>query len=338
MSEFTPIQFKEDKLLLLDQRKLPLEETFVECKNLEDGYHGIKDMVVRGAPCIGFTAIFTLALWIKNTDEYSHELLIKAGEYLNKARPTAVNLKFEINQVITFLKDIKSKEYAFNKVVEYGNRQIKDSESNNRKMSNFVFEHLKKTSNKEKYNILTHCNTGFLACGSIGTALGVIQVMHEANAIDTVYADETRPYLQGARLTAYELNKLGVNHKVVVEGAASYLMKNKLIDAIVVGADRIAHNGDTANKVGTSNLAIIAKHYEIPFYVIAPTSSFDSSTKKGQDIEIEFRPENEILEYKEYRIAPHDSKALNPSFDITDSDLITGISNEKAIFHYPYSF
>lgn len=338
MSKFTPIQFINDQLQLLDQRKLPLEETFVTCESLEDGFNGIKDMVVRGAPCIGFTAIFTMALWIKNSEDYSFENLRKAGVYLNEARPTAVNLKFEIDQVLNLLKDVTDKETAYNKTIEYGHKQIEESEQNNRKMSEFVFEDLKSKNKKEKFNILTHCNTGFLACGSIGTALGVIQVMHEANAIDTVYADETRPYLQGSRLTAYELNKLGVNHKVVVEGAASYLMRNGLIDAIVVGADRIAQNGDTANKVGTSNLSIIANHYGIPFYVIAPRSSFDTASSTGDDIEIEFRPQNEILEYKEHRIAPNESSALNPSFDITDSKLISGISNETGIYHYPYSF
>lgn len=338
MSEFSPIQFKENKLYLLDQRELPLQETFVVCESLEDGYNSIKEMIVRGAPCIGLTAIFTMALWIKNTEDYNYDSLVKAGDFLNEARPTAVNLKFEIDQVFKLLEGIENQEDAFIKTIGYGKDQILKSESNNRKMSEQVFQDLKKRNKKNKYNILTHCNTGFLACGSIGTALGVIQVMHENNAIDTVYADETRPYLQGSRLTAYELEKLGIKHRVVVEGAASYLMRNGLIDAIVVGADRIAQNGDTANKIGTSNLSIIAKHYDIPFYVIAPTSSFDNKTPSGDKIEIELRPEEEILEYKDHRIAPVNSQALNPSFDITDSKLITGISNETGIYHYPYSF
>jgi methylthioribose-1-phosphate isomerase len=338
MNNFLPIQFKEDVLILLDQRKLPGEELFVECKDLNDTHHAIKDMVVRGAPCIGFTAIFGMALLFKELSQMNNELIQEKANYLVSARPTAVNLKFEVEQVIALVKDITDTSEAFVKTVEYGYLQIQNSERNNRTMSQFVFDDLKSRKPKEKYNILTHCNTGFLACGSIGTALGVIQVMHEKNAIECVYADETRPYLQGSRLTAYELDKLGVNHRVVVEGAASFLMRNKMIDAIVVGADRIANNGDTANKVGTSNLSIIAKNYGVPFYVIAPQSSFDTASSNGDEIDIELRPESEILCYKEHRIAPVNSKAYNPSFDITDASFITGISNEKSIYHYPYNF
>ena len=338
MSIIPPIQFKDDELILLDQRKLPNEEVLVKCKTLQEGYTAIKDMVVRGAPCIGFTGIFTLALWIKNNNEFNFTEFSSAASFLIEARPTAVNLKYEIDTVLSLLIGVKEKGKAYDLVVNYGHEQIIKSEKNNRIMSENVFKHLRELKPQDKYNILTHCNTGFLACGSIGTALGVIQVMHESNAINMVYADETRPYLQGSRLTAYELGKLGIKHKVVVEGCASYLMKNKLIDAIVVGADRIARNGDTANKIGTSNLSIIAKHYGIPFYVVAPTNSFDVKTNDGSTIEIELREEEEILNYKEYRIAPKTSQALNPSFDITDGSLITGISNENGIFHAPYDF
>lgn len=338
MSAFLPIQYKDDVLILLDQRKLPSDEVFVKCLSLEDTHHAIKDMVVRGAPCIGFTAIFGMALLFKTLKEMDAVKIKEQAAFLISARPTAVNLKFEVEQVLSLVKDIKTSEEAYQKTKIYGFLQIENSEKNNRTMAKFVFEDLKKRNSKEKYNVLTHCNTGFLACGSIGTALGVIQVMHESNAIDCVYADETRPYLQGSRLTAYELDKLGVEHRVVVEGAASFLMRNKMIDAIVVGADRIANNGDTANKVGTSNLAIIAQNYNVPFYVIAPQSSFDIESKSGEDIEIELRPESEILTYKEHRIAPKNSKAFNPSFDITDGKFITGISNEKAIYHFPFNF
>jgi methylthioribose-1-phosphate isomerase len=338
MSKFLPIQYKDDVLILLDQRKLPNDEVFVECVSLEDTHNSIKDMVVRGAPCIGFTAIFGMALLFKKLESMDDEKINQQADYLISARPTAVNLKFEVDQVLSLVKEIDDPQEAFNKTVDYGFLQIENSEKNNRAMANFVFEDLKKRNSKDKYNILTHCNTGFLACGSIGTALGVIQVMHEKDAIECVYADETRPYLQGSRLTAYELDKLGVEHRVVVEGAASFLMRNKMIDAIVVGADRIANNGDTANKVGTSNLAIIAQNYNVPFYVIAPQSSFDVESISGEDIDIELRPESEILTYKEHRIAPKNSKAYNPSFDITDGKFITGISNEKAIYHFPFNF
>ncbi len=329
---FSPIQFKDEKLILLDQRKLPNEEVFIEYNSIEEVHRGIKDMVVRGAPCIGFTAIFGMAIWIKHHSDFTLEQLSKAGNYLNSARPTAVNLRFEIDNVIEM---IKSEELtgaeAFDRVVKFGFHKIEQSEIENRKMAEFAEEDLAKIWGKSKFNILTHCNTGFLACGSVGTALGVVQNLHEKGKLENCWVDETRPYLQGSRLTAYELTKLNAPHKVVVEGAASFLMRNGMVDAIFTGADRIVANGDTANKVGTSNLSIIAAHYGIPFYIVAPSSSFDLETKTGADIEIELRPQDEILSYKEYRIAPKLTEAYNPSFDITDGKLITGIISEKGI-------
>ena len=330
-SKFIPIQYIDDKLLLLDQRKLPLEEIFLQYTTLEGGHDGIRDMVVRGAPCIGFTAIFSLALWLKDR-QFQLSEFENACDYLNAARPTAVNLAYEIGQVKKIVKKAKeNSEDAYSAVVNYGHEQIALSESQNRSMARFAEKDLDALLNKKKYNILTHCNTGFLACGSIGTALGVVQNLFEENKLEMTWVDETRPYLQGSRLTAYELSKLGAPHQVVVEGAASYLMSQGKVDAIFTGADRIAANGDTANKVGTSNLAIIAKHYGIPFYIVAPSSTFDMSLKSGDEIDIELRDPLEILEYKGLRIAPENSTAFNPSFDITRGELIEGIINENGI-------
>jgi methylthioribose-1-phosphate isomerase len=331
-TKFSPIQFKDGVLTLIDQRKLPLEETFLNYNDLEGGFSGIRDMVVRGAPCIGFTAIYTMALWIKNHKDFDLKYIQKAGDRLKQARPTAVNLNFEVDRVLALVETcLKDGTDPYETIVNFGNLQIEESEKKNRSMAECAEKDLDQTLGKSKYRILTHCNTGFLACGSIGTALGVVQNLGEQGKIERVWVDETRPYLQGARLTAYELVKLGIEHKIVVEGAASYLMKNKLVDAIFTGADRIVANGDTANKVGTSNLAILAKHYGIPFYIVAPSSSFDLSTENGEGIDIELRPEEEILCYKELRIAPNESQAFNPSFDITDGDLITGIISENGI-------
>src|SRR5688572_15296694 len=170
---------------------------------------------------------------------------------------------------------------------------------------------------------MTHCNTGFLACGSLGTALGVISHANSLGKVEHVYADETRPYLQGTRLTAFELSKENIPYSIVVEGAASYLMSHNKVDAIFVGADRIAANGDTANKVGTSTLAIVAKHYNIPFYVVAPVSSFDISIPDGFHIEIEMRAMNEITELRGIKLAPEGAQSVNPSFDVTDHQFIT---------------
>jgi methylthioribose-1-phosphate isomerase len=335
--KFSPIQFQNGTLTLIDQRKLPLEEIFIDYTDLEGGFSGIQDMVVRGAPCIGFTAIYTMALWINNHKDFSLEDIKKAGNKLKEARPTAVNLNFEIDRVIDLVKKCKDEgSDPYDAVVQFGDLQISESEVKNRSMAVHAENDLDKILGKDKYRILTHCNTGFLACGSIGTALGVVQNLGEKDKVERVWVDETRPYLQGARLTAYELVKLGIEHRVVVEGAASYLMKNKLVDAIFTGADRIVANGDTANKVGTSNLAILAKHYGIPFYIVAPSSSFDLSIDSGAGIDIELRPEEEILCYKDYRIAPNESRAFNPSFDITDGELITGIISENGIANGDY--
>ena len=336
-ANYLPIKYHNGILTLLDQRKLPLEEIFIDYNTIEGVHSGIKDMVVRGAPCIGFTAIFGMAIWLRSVAETNMNEASKAIDFLKSARPTAVNLAFELDRVFEIIKEnFSNHSLLISKVEAFGNLQIFESEKKNRAMAEFAEQDLMKKSSKDKYRILTHCNTGFLACGSIGTALGVVQNLAEKNKIDKVWVDETRPYLQGSRLTAYELVKLGVNHQIVVEGAASYLMRTGQVDAIFTGADRIVANGDTANKVGTSNLAIIAKHYNIPFYIVAPSSTFDLETKTGSNIEIELRDQNEILEYRESRIAPLESTAYNPSFDITDGKLITGIINENGIAHGDY--
>ena len=189
-------------------------------------------------------------------------------------------------------------------------------------------ELIKKVGDR-KWRLMTHCNTGFLACGSLGTALGVISYANQMNYVEHVIVDETRPYMQGTRLTAFELNKENIPYNIVVEGAASFLLSNNKVDAIFVGADRIAANGDTANKIGTSTLAIVAKYYNVPFYVVAPISSFDVNISDGSHIEIEMRPMAEVTEFKNIEISPKGARAINPSFDVTEYNLITGIICEK---------
>lgn len=328
---FQPIEFKDNgDVILLDQRELPLKEEFIVCSSLETIHAAIRDMVVRGAPCIGFTAILGLAIWLKN-NKYEKSLFLEACNFLETARPTAVNLSYEIQRVRRLVLESENKENCYELVKSFGLNQIKESELKNRKMANLASAHLKKLYGYKKLNVLTHCNTGFLACGSIGTALGVIQALGEEQRINNVWVDETRPYMQGSRLTSYELTKLKIPHKIVVEGAASYLMREKLVDAVFVGADRIVANGDTANKIGTSTLAVVAKYYNVPFFVVAPSSSFDLESKTGEQIEIELRAEDEILKWQGKEIAPLNAKALNPSFDITEGSLITGIINENGI-------
>jgi methylthioribose-1-phosphate isomerase len=333
IESYMPIRWENNFLKLLDQRLLPHEEIFVEVKSLQDCAAAIKDMVVRGAPCIGFTAIYGMALWVRNQTSLNLETCRKACDELISARPTAVNLAFEVNRCFELMRSSldnkESLEGIYHRLLEFGHQQIKESHDKNLMMAKTAVADLEQRLDKKIWNLMTHCNTGFLACGSLGTALGVISHAHSLGKVGHVFADETRPYLQGSRLTAFELKKENIPHSIVVEGAASYLLSQGKVDAIFVGADRIAANGDTANKVGTSTLAIVASFYKVPFFVVAPISSFDVSTKSGKDIEIEMRPMEEITEYKGHKIAPHGSLAINPSFDVTSCQHITGIICEK---------
>lgn len=331
-----PLIFENDHLKVLDQRKLPHEEIYINCHTLNECFDAIKSMAVRGAPCIGFTGIFGLALWLKN-NQYDPVLFKKASEYIISARPTAVNLEFEVLNTISYVEENICGDRFYLDVVKYAQDQILKLESDNLSMAHLAHKELKRIyPRKKSFNILTHCNTGFLACGCIGTALGVIEYLKEHNQIEKVWVDETRPYLQGSRLTAYELTKLGVDHEIIVEGAASLVMSQGLVDAIFVGADRIAANGDTANKIGTANLSIIAKYYKVPFFIVAPKSSFDVDISSGDEIEIELRPESEIKTLANYKISPVSSKAFNPSFDITKGENIVGIITQDKCLKSPY--
>lgn len=338
MSEtYKPIIWKDNTLFLLDQRLLPQTETFVEVKDLQGTALAIKDMIVRGAPCIGFTAIYGMALWVKGQTSLTVESCRKACDEMIAARPTAVNLSFEVNRCFEIMKSFvsegRSSTDLFNRLVEFGHQQINESEVKNTAMAKLGFEELMKRVGDRKWKLMTHCNTGFLACGSLGTALGVISYANRMGKVECVLADETRPYMQGTRLTAFELAKEKIPYSIVVEGAASYLLSHNKVDAIFVGADRIAANGDTANKVGTSTLAIVAKNYNIPFYVVAPVSSFDTSIPDGSHIEIEMRPVTEITELRGIQLAPNGATAINPSFDVTDHKFITGIICEKGFIN-----
>lgn len=334
-----PLKWHNHSLVLLDQRLLPLEEKQVACLSLEDTHIAIRDMVVRGAPAIGFTAIYGLALWLKDKKKFSHLEFTQAARFLKTARPTAVNLMFEVDRVLTdtlkLFKDGSPAELVYSHVVKDGTFHWNGLKEKNLSMAETALKELSNLYGERKLNLMTHCNTGVLACGVLGTALGVITHANSKSRIEMVYADETRPYMQGSRLTAYELSKEDIPHKIVVEGAASYILSNQKIDAIFVGADRIASNGDTANKIGTATLAVVANYYKVPFYVVAPLSSFDFNIESGSEIEIELRHEDEILKFRDQQVAPLKSHALNPSFDVTPSALITGIICEKGIVHRP---
>ncbi len=330
-----PLEWKDGNLHLLDQRALPLEEKIFVAKTLEDGHAAIKDMIVRGAPLIGFTALWTMVLWLSKENEVSLKTVEKSANFLKTARPTAVNLEFELDRTMVMAKKYEENNNNLDDFVDqlkaFSISEMEKLHHDNNTMAKIAEKDLIKRVGEKKYNIMTICNTGYLACGPMGTALGVIAHLHENGKILKAYPSETRPYLQGIRLTSYEMTKQGIPHDIVVEGSSSYLMKNNMIDAIYAGADRIAVNGDTANKIGTSTLSLVAKHYKVPFYIVAPLSSFDLECESGAGIPIELRDQDEILYCKGQRLAPEGATAFNPSFDITDAENITGIICEKGL-------
>jgi methylthioribose-1-phosphate isomerase len=330
-----PLIWENNVLKLIDQRKLPLTEVYVDVTNLEECFDSIKDMVVRGAPLIGFTALWGMVLDIKNNPSYKFDDIKKSADYLKSARPTAVNLAYEVDRAVKLAED--SLETYEQRLRVFAQDQMDLLFEHNLAMAKIAEKDLKEKFGDKKLRLMTLCNTGALACGPMGTALGVISHLASQGKIEMVYASETRPYLQGGRLTAYELCKEKIPHKITVEGAFSYILESNLVDAIFIGADRIVKNGDTANKIGSSTLAIVAKYYGVPFYVVAPTSSFDLNSSTGDEIEIELRPEEEILNALSSRIAPKESHALNPSFDVTRAKNITGIICEKGLISAPIS-
>jgi len=334
---YIPIRGDIDGFQFLDQRKLPLEEIYIEGKTLEDAFAAIKEMVVRGAPLIGFTAIAGLVLDLKCKKYQSLDEFKQACEYLKTARPTAVNLMYEVDmsykEVATFVTEKESWDGTAELLMQRLVDCMKKLEEDNLTMAKLAEKRLHEIYGDKKLNLMTLCNTGFLACGPMGTALGVISHMNSVGKVNHVYASETRPYMQGIRLSSWELMKENIKHDIVVEGAHSHLLKAGKVDAIFIGADRIVANGDTANKVGSSGLSIIAKHYGIPFFVVAPFSSFDMALGSGNKIEIEMRPQDEILFCKGIRLAPEGATAFNPSFDVTDHKLITSIFCEKGEVH-----
>lgn len=311
------IVYKDGRLLLLDQSLLPNQEVYIEPKCKEDYFTAIKTLQVRGAPAIGIFAAYAMALLDGDKAE------LKA--YLDSARPTAVNLSWATARMLKAYNDGKNlideaiaihnedKEMC-RKISEYGLSLLDDGDG-----------------------ILTHCNAGALATSSYGTGLGPLLLGKEKGYNFKVYTDETRPLLQGSRLTSYELEKAGIDVTLICDNMASIVMKQGKINAVLVGADRIAANGDTANKIGTSGAAILAKHYGIPFYVLAPYSTVDFSCKTGDDIVIEERDPDEIKNmWFEKPMALQQTKCFNPAFDVTDSALITAIITDKGIVRAPY--
>ena len=308
------LRWKADRLELLDQRKLPEETTYVTCRTAAETAHAIKDMVVRGAPAIGCAAAFGIALDAKRGAD-----LVAAEAILARSRPTAVNLFWALERMRGVADPEREALAIYNEDIvacrtmgAHGAGLIPDGS-----------------------RIMTHCNAGALATAGHGTALGVIRSARDSGKSVSVIANETRPYLQGARLTAWEMVEEKIPVTLIADNMAGHLMASGQVDLVIVGADRIAANGDAANKIGTYTLAVLAKRHGLPFYVAAPLSTFDASIPDGSHIPIEERPSEEVTGYRGLRWAPQGVSVRNPAFDVTPADLISAIITEKGVIERP---
>ena len=324
--------WRNDKLSLLDQRLLPDEEFYFEIGSLDEAADAISSMVVRGAPAIGVAAAYAIVLAARSRfaeDPQEWKVLIQDDlAKLAVARPTAVNLRWAIDRMRSFIQDLEdSPEEVLLAQAKAIHQEDIDA---NVKMGLMGAQYLEPQS-----QVLTHCNAGALATGGYGTALGVVRAGYRAGKIRNVYADETRPWLQGARLTAWELAKENIPVTLIPDSAAAHLMKQKHFDWVIVGADRIAANGDVANKIGTYSLAVNARHHGVRFMVVAPTSTVDMQMDSGEQIPIENRDQSEVLTMAGRNLSPAGVTALNPVFDVTPAELVDVIVTEKGVVERP---
>ncbi len=337
MAEIKTIEFKDNILYLIDQRKLPRDYEIFECKDFRDVDFAIHDMVVRGAPAIGATAAYGVVLAAKEflglEKPRFFEEMEKALEKLNQSRPTAVNLMWAIGKMRTLIEENKELETReiYEKIKEEADNIYNEDIETNKTMAKHGNEIIKQGD-----NILTHCNTGALATVAYGTALGVIREAHYTGKDIFVYADETRPRLQGGKLTAWELVQEGIPGKLIADSVAATLIRDGKVDLILTGADRVANNGDSANKIGTFMLSVVAKAYDVPFYIVAPTTTIDFEMESGDGIKIEERSSEELTHIDGIRTAPEGMEVYNPAFDVTPHENITGIITEKGIVRPPY--
>ena len=341
--ESVRVNNERNLMIILDQTRLPNEEIFLELKSKEEIFDAIVSLKVRGAPALGIAAAYGLCVVMKEYIGHSLEDFYRKAErvrfFLESARPTAVNPAIALSRIMriilnamAFQKKSSSDvlEMMFDEADSIKNEEIECSV----KIAEFGIELL-----KPGWGILTHCNAGYLAAAGLGTALSPLYLANQRGYDLRIYAGETRPLLQGARLTAFELHKSGADVTLICDNSAALLMERGLINAVFVGCDRVASNGDVANKIGTSAIAVLASYYKIPFYVLGPDSTIDRSISDGSSIIVEERDKSEITEmwYKQ-RMAPSGVKVFNPAFDVTKAGLITAIVTESGIFSYPYDF
>ncbi|MFZ5449521.1 MAG: S-methyl-5-thioribose-1-phosphate isomerase [Thermodesulfobacteriota bacterium] len=338
MIPYCSICWDVDRVKLLDQRRLPAEELYLEIKDYHEIIEAIRTLAIRGAPAIGVAAAMGAALGaldIESQDQSEfQERFAKICQEIAQARPTAVNLFWALDRVQRVAKAHAHESVAAVKesLVNEAQTMLAEDETVNRHMAQAG-----QVLIKDGHRVLTHCNTGALATGAYGTALGVLRAAWEAGKRFSVWVDETRPLLQGARLTTWELGKLGIPYTLIPDGAAATLMHQGKVDLVILGADRIAANGDTANKIGTYSVAVLAHHHGIPFYVAAPLSTFDFSIPDGAHIPVEERAAEEVTHLWGQAVAPAGAPALNLAFDVTPNELIAGIVTEKGIMLPPFS-
>jgi methylthioribose-1-phosphate isomerase len=330
IEKFKTIEYKDNKVLLIDQRILPVEFKIYECKNYKDIEFAIREMVVRGAPAIGATAAYGVFLAYRELKN-NEEAFKNACEFIALARPTAINLRWAVERMLAFYEESKQKENCEELLLNLAKEIQEEDLRANMKMGENGLAVVPQNA-----TILTHCNAGALATAGWGTAIGVIKSAFYANKNIFVYADETRPRLQGARLTAWELTQAKIPSKLIPDSAAATLIRDGKIDLVVLGADRIALNGDVCNKLGTFALSVICKHYGVPFYVAAPISTIDFTIPDGSYIPIEERTADEVRFIGEVQIAPLEMEVYNPSFDVTPHGNVTAIITEKGIIYPPF--
>ncbi|MGG3572323.1 S-methyl-5-thioribose-1-phosphate isomerase [Bacillus gobiensis] len=329
---------EQNALILLDQTLLPNEKVFLQLTTVEEIWDAIYRLKVRGAPAIGIAAAYGVYLGTKQSNAATFSELSAdfqaVKQYLASSRPTAVNLFWALNRMKERLK--KEAEKSVQEIKDALRDEAESIRLEDEKICYSIGEHALSLL-QPGWGLLTHCNAGTIATAKYGTALAPIYLGQEQGYNFQVFADETRPLLQGARLTAWELQEAGVDVTLICDNMASHVMKEGKVQAVLTGCDRVAANGDTANKIGTSGLAVLAKHYGIPFYICAPLSTIDFECETGEDIPIELRkPEEITTTWYEKRMAPENVKAYNPAFDVTDHELITGIVTEKGIAYPPY--
>ncbi|NIS60660.1 MAG: S-methyl-5-thioribose-1-phosphate isomerase [Proteobacteria bacterium] len=336
--KFETVTWRDGRVVMLDQRKLPTEEVYVECNRPEEVAEAIRNMTIRGAPAIGVAAAMGIALGVmrlrvKNPHQFKEEFE-RICAMMMETRPTAANLSWAVQRMKGVLgrhdgaglddlrRSLKSEAIAIREADIEANRRIGDNG---------------KRYIRNGSAILTHCNAGALATAGYGTALGVIRAAHDEGKDLEVFVCETRPQLQGARLTAWELDKEGIPVTLITDGMSGYLMSKGIIHLVIVGADRISANGDVANKIGTYSIALLAKVHGIPFYVAAPLSTFDLSLERGDEIPIEQRDSREVTHPFDRQIAPEGVRVLNPAFDVTPHEYVTAVITERGVAEQPFA-